>query len=100
VDRIFVNAHIKRELCDMSRGDRSWLHKIRPWYHHDDHFHMRLACPGDSPDCIRQKPIPAGDGCDDLGWWLGHEPATPGVKAPPEPKPNMPAECRLLMRDR
>jgi penicillin-insensitive murein endopeptidase len=101
VDRIFVNAHIKQELCDTARGDTSWLRKIRPWYHHDDHFHMRLACPDDSPDCERQKPIPPGDGCDELGWWLGKEPApSTGVKPPPEPKPGLPAECRMLLRER
>lgn len=99
VDRIFVNARIKQELCDTVRGDTSWLRKIRPWYHHDDHFHMRLACPPDSPECVRQKPIPAGDGCDELGWWLGHEPAAPATKPPPEPKPVMPAECRTLLRN-
>lgn len=98
VDRIFVNAHIKKELCDTVRGDTSWLHKIRPWYHHDDHFHMRLACPEGSPGCVRQKPIPPGDGCDELGWWLGIEPA-PLTKPRPEPKPLMPAQCRSLLSE-
>lgn len=98
VDRIFVNARIKQELCQTTRGDRSWLHKIRPWYHHEDHFHMRLACPPDSPSCIRQKPIPLGDGCDELTWWLKKtpDPVSP-IKPPPPPKPVMPAECRSLV---
>lgn len=96
VDRIFVNARIKRELCETESGDRSWLRKIRPWYHHDDHFHLRLACPDDSDACIRQKPVPPGDGCDELGWWFGREPATPS-KPPPEPRPVMPAECRSVL---
>lgn len=99
VDRIFVNAHIKRELCDSARGDRAWLRKIRPWFHHDDHFHMRLACPPDSPACVRQDPIPAGDGCDaSLDWWFRHEPAT-GAKKPSEPKPVMPAACRGVLEE-
>ncbi len=98
VDRIFVNARIQQELCQSTRGDRSWLHKIRPWYHHEDHFHMRLACPSDSPSCVRQKPIPPGDGCDELTWWLKKPPGPVSpIKPPPPPKPVMPAECRSLM---
>lgn len=100
VDRIFVNARIKQELCQTARGDRAWLRKIRPWYHHEDHFHMRLACPPDSPSCVRQKPIPPGDGCDELGWWLkkSPDPVSP-VKPPPPPKPVMPAECRSVLTE-
>ena len=45
VDRIFVNPAIKRALCREVTGDRGWLHRIRPWFGHDYHFHVRLACP-------------------------------------------------------
>jgi len=66
VDRIFVSPVIKRALCQgefsAAVGDRSWLHRLRPWYGHDDHFHVRLACPAGSTDCVRQAPVPAGDG--------------------------------------
>src|SRR5688572_10140047 len=58
VARIFVNALIKRELCQSSQGDRSWLNKIRPWWGHNEHFHVRLACPVDSPECQAQPPLP------------------------------------------
>lgn len=70
VDRIFVNPVIKQALCrGGERGD--WLGKLRPWWGHDQHFHVRLACPSDSPGCETQKPIPAGDGCDeDLDGWV------------------------------
>ena len=44
VDRIFVNPTIKRELC-LSHAKQEWLRKIRPWWKHDDHFHVRLRCP-------------------------------------------------------
>ncbi len=100
VDRIFVNARIKQELCRTTRGDRSWLRKIRPWYHHEDHFHMRLSCPPDSPSCVRQETIPMGDGCDQLDWWFHKTPDT-GVapNTPKPPKPVMPAECRNVLRD-
>lgn len=101
VDRIFVNARIKQELCRTTTGDRSWLRKIRPWYHHEDHFHMRLTCPPDSPSCKRQDPIPMGDGCDELDWWFHKTPDTgaSAPKAPPPPKPLMPAECRTVLSE-
>lgn len=70
VDRVFVNAIIKQALC-YSETDRSWLDKVRPWWGHDAHFHVRLACPPDSGQCKPQKPIPPGDGCDaDLANWV------------------------------
>ncbi|MDS4043039.1 MAG: penicillin-insensitive murein endopeptidase [Candidatus Competibacter sp.] len=70
VDRVFVNAIIKQALC-YSETDRSWLGKVRPWWGHDAHFHVRLACPPDSGQCKPQKPIPPGDGCDaDLANWV------------------------------
>jgi penicillin-insensitive murein endopeptidase len=70
VERIFVHPRIKRELCETAGDDRGWLRKIRPWHGHDDHFHARLACPSDSPDCEPQAPVPAGDGCKELDWWF------------------------------
>lgn len=103
VDRIFVNPHIKRELCRTSAGDRSWLRKIRPWWGHDDHFHARLTCPYDSPDCTSQDPVPAGDGCDSsLDWWL-RLPSTlpsPGPRAPRSIElSRMPDACRRVLFD-
>jgi len=38
VQRIFVNAAIKKALCREARGDRHWLSKVRPMYGHDYHF--------------------------------------------------------------
>lgn len=32
VNRIFVNPAIKVKLCETATGDRSWLHKVRPWF--------------------------------------------------------------------
>jgi penicillin-insensitive murein endopeptidase len=95
VDRIFVNPVIKRALCALP--DHSWLHKIRPWYGHDEHFHVRLACPADSPGCAGQAPVPAGDGCDaSLDWWFQIQPPTvPAVPKPPKPK--LPAACAAVL---
>ena len=102
VDRIFVNPVIKRALCqgqysEAVGGDRSWLHRLRPWYNHDDHFHVRLSCPAGSPDCARQAPVPEGDGCDaSLAWWFEPHPAAP-VAPPPPGGPILPAACRKLV---
>jgi len=101
VDRIFVNPAIKRALCagvaGAGQGDRNWLHRIRPWYGHDEHFHVRLRCPAGSPDCVAQAPVPAGDGCDaSLDWWFEPHPAPPISPRPPREKV-LPAACRALI---
>ena len=36
---------IKKALCRDVTGDRSWLHKVRPVYGHNYHFHIRIGCP-------------------------------------------------------
>ena len=83
VARIFVNPAIKQELCwsEPRDTDRTWLRKIRPWYGHNAHFHVRMNCPAGSPDCVAQAPIPAGDGCgNDLAWWFSDEARNPKPK--------------------
>jgi len=78
VDRIFVNAGVKRELCRHYRG-QAWLQKIRPWWKHEDHFHVRLKCPPNNANCLGQPPLPIGDGCDaSLDWWFQPKPKTAG----------------------
>lgn len=70
VARIFLNPRIKLELCQMEWKDRSWLRKIRPWFKHHSHFHVRLKCPPGSKHCKNQSPPPAGDGCgNELAEW-------------------------------
>ncbi|MFD2113712.1 penicillin-insensitive murein endopeptidase [Thiorhodococcus fuscus] len=101
VDRIFVNPPIKRALCESAHGDRSWLRKIRPWWGHDAHFHVRLVCPDDSPLCQNQAPVPPGDGCGrDLAWWFSPEarskPSKKGGGRRVEPTP--PAACRAVLK--
>jgi penicillin-insensitive murein DD-endopeptidase len=103
VDRIFVHSTIKRALCQgvggAGNGDAGWLHKIRPWYGHDEHFHVRLACPASSPDCVRQAAVPPGDGCDaSLDWWFMHPPpVTPGPVVPKPPRPRLPKACTAVL---
>jgi penicillin-insensitive murein DD-endopeptidase len=79
VARIFVNPAIKRELCHEARPDRSWLTKIRPWWGHNYHFHIRLSCPPGQSECRAQAAPPPGDGCGkELDWWF-----TPEGRHPP-----------------
>jgi penicillin-insensitive murein endopeptidase len=101
VQRIFVAPGIKKELCATAGNDRDWLRKIRPYYGHNYHFHVRLACPSGAP-CRSQSPPPPGDGCGaQLDWWYTAEPYKP---APPSNKPpvqvmlsDLPASCRDVL---
>ncbi len=77
VDRVFVAAAVKIEMCRTATpADRGWLQKIRPLYGHNTHFHVRLKCPAGSRRCETQTPTVAdlskgGDGCDEtLTWWV------------------------------
>lgn len=103
VDRIFVNAAIKRDLCDTADGDRSWLGRIRPWWGHDDHLHVRLRCPEGEALCIAGDPLPDGDGCDaSLDWWFSADAQEElrRQKAAPAKQPltlgDLPASCRTV----
>lgn len=77
VERIFINPKFKKYLCEQSRAlklNPEDLHKLRAWWGHDDHIHVRLRCPTDSPECLPQQAIPPGDGCGkDLDWWFMEE---------------------------
>src|SRR5947209_19021684 len=42
VERIFVNAAIKKALCREAGNDRAWLYKVRPMWGHNYHFHIRM----------------------------------------------------------
>jgi penicillin-insensitive murein endopeptidase len=96
VERIFVNPLIKRKLCKTYRGEE-WLRKIRPWYGHDGHFHVRLRCPADSPSCDFQEPVPPGDGCDsDLDWWFTEEAKRKSLAQAPRP---LPKECLTILAE-
>jgi penicillin-insensitive murein endopeptidase len=104
VERIFVNAAIKKALCRDAGGERSWLHKVRPWWGHDYHFHVRIRCPDDSSECSGQPPAPASEGCGkELDWWFRDAVIHPQPpKAPPKPKPpltlaDLPAACRQVV---
>jgi penicillin-insensitive murein endopeptidase len=106
VERVLVNAAIKKELCRVD-PKASWLAKVRPWYGHHDHIHVRLACPADSPSCRKQPPVTGDDGCSDkaLAYWFSDKVLRP-AKAPPTtpakpPKPvtlaDMPPACKNVL---
>ncbi|MFA5119518.1 penicillin-insensitive murein endopeptidase [Zavarzinia sp.] len=104
VARIFVNFHIKKYLCGtLAPGERAWIGKLRPWLGHDEHFHVRLRCPTDSPKCEEQDPVPTGDGCDDTlaAWFRPAPPPDPNAPkpAPAKPKP-LPAACTTVLSAR
>jgi penicillin-insensitive murein endopeptidase len=101
VDRIFVSPAIKLALCQGSIGnslpETAWLRRLRPWWGHDDHFHVRLRCPATSPSCDRQTEVPEGDGCDAaLEQWAHH--LTPPTARPTAPRSPGPA-CQQLLAE-
>jgi len=104
VGRIFVFPGAKVELCNSTTGDRSWLNKVRPWFGHYSHFHVRLNCPPGAENCESQAPPPPGDGCADAQVWVDNILNPP----PPQPNPNprlprgpltmanLPAQCQSV----
>jgi penicillin-insensitive murein endopeptidase len=108
VSRIFIFPGAKVELCKTASGDREWLRKIRPWYGHHYHFHVRLACPAGARGCVDQAPPPEGDGCTEAQAWVDNilNPPPPDPNAPkvaPRPKreilvADLPAQCAKLLQ--
>jgi penicillin-insensitive murein endopeptidase len=84
VARIFVFPGAKVQMCKDAKGNRNWLRKIRPWWGHHYHFHVRLACPRGAKACVDQAPPPAGDGCAQAEEWVQN------ILNPPPPNPNAP----------
>ena len=84
VARIFVFPGAKVRMCNDETGNRAWLRKIRPWWGHHYHFHVRLTCPPGSAGCSDQDAIPPGDGCAEAQGWVDR------ILNPPPPDPNAP----------
>ncbi|MCH8238918.1 MAG: penicillin-insensitive murein endopeptidase [Proteobacteria bacterium] len=108
--RIFVHPAVKRALCEGAGKDRAWLRRIRPWWLHNYHFHVRLTCPAGVAGCVNQNPPPAGDGCGaQLSHWLklmaSAEKASKIKRKPPKkPRPrrelrlaDLPQSCRAVL---
>ena len=107
VDRIFVAAAVKIEICRTAKAsDTDWLQKIRPVAGHDTHFHVRLKCPKGARLCKTQTPTvddlsKGGNGCDDtLMWWVTDylDPPKP-VKKPVKPEKREKTPREFTMAD-
>lgn len=109
VARIFVFPGAKVQMCRDETGDRAYLRKIRPWWGHHYHFHVRLSCPRGARGCVNQDPPPRGDGCAEAQEWVDNilNPPPPRPRDPnaPAPQPrrdltlsDLPAECSTVLR--
>jgi penicillin-insensitive murein endopeptidase len=101
VERIFVAPGIKKKLCETAGPGSGWLGKVRPYYGHNYHFHVRLSCPPGTP-CRPQDPPPSGDGCGkELDYWFSAAPYKPAPKpakpAPPITLADLPPACRGVL---
>lgn len=108
VARIFIFPGAKVQMCKTAKGDRKWLRKIRPWWGHHYHFHVRLNCPRGAKTCQNQAPPPPGDGCAEAEKWvadiLNPPPPDPNAK-PPAKKPelvmsDLPGQCQNVISSR
>ncbi len=115
VDRIFITAPAKVWMCKNVKGNKKWLQKVRPFWGHHYHFHVRLKCPKGSKACEKQRPTVKqlsknATGCDkDLNWWVttALEPRDPSLpKEPKKPKKrgardyfmsDLPAQCQNVL---
>ena len=102
VNRIFVAPAIKKYFCE-KHNTAPWLYKLRTWWGHDDHLHVRLNCPTDSAGCIPQAALdPTNNGCGaDLDWWYSAEANAEWQKIrkisePIKDFPNLPIECEAV----
>jgi len=118
VDRVFVAAAVKIEMCRTATpADTPWLQRIRPIQGHNTHFHVRLRCPAGSRHCETQAPSVAelsngGNGCDaSLMWWVTDylNPSTTTPQPAPDPGPrrrhpreftlaDLPRQCTDVVR--
>ncbi len=114
VARIFVHPAIKKALCQMAPQagkDTAWLGKVRPWWNHHYHFHVRLKCPPGMDGCEDQKEVSGDNGCgQELTNWYAMlkkaaiqaaKPVPPGTKPwtgkPPLTMAQLPKECGTVL---
>ncbi len=112
VERVLVHPAIKKALCEAAGTDRGWLSKVRPYFGHYYHFHVRIGCPAGQSNCKPQPPVPGGDGCGaELKDWIkkvtpkkppvvAEKPAKPKKQGPVRPDitlADLPAECKAVL---
>lgn len=104
VNRAFVSPAIKKHFCEIM-PKAPWLYKLRPWWGHEEHIHVRLNCPQGSNDCQSQDALnPKDNGCGpDLEWWFSKEADEEWKRMKAQPKgrefPNLPEACEQIARD-
>jgi penicillin-insensitive murein endopeptidase len=118
VERVLVHPAIKKAICEDKSLPRTHLNKIRPYWGHHYHMHIRMACPKDSPTCTPQFVVGDDDGCGkEVDDWIERmkriyaprpprpEPPVALPKPKPKPKPpeitlaDLPAECKMVIGD-
>ena len=104
VQRIFIHPLLKKQLCDEPQHygfSNAELIKIRPWWGHDDHFHVRLYCPEDSTQCVHQV-SPQDTACDEtLDWWFTDEAKPKEIRLDHlarfmEARKHLPDRCKII----
>ncbi len=117
VERVLVHPAIKKAICENKSLPRANLNKVRPYWGHHYHMHIRMACPKDSPTCTPQPIVGNEDGCGkEVDDWIARmkriyapRPPVPEPKvALPKPKPkpkveitlaDLPTECKAVIGD-
>jgi penicillin-insensitive murein endopeptidase len=105
VERVLIHPAIKKAVCEATANDkeRGWLAKVRPYWGHYYHFHIRIACPKGSANCESQPPVGTDDGCGaELTRWLAlvkhpPRPGPPGPERRPIMLDQLPADCRTVL---
>ena len=109
VERVIIHPAIKKAMCAAYPKHPRWLRKLRPWWGHHYHFHVRIGCPAGSPDCRSQAATPNDHGCGKaLEYWIKlltrpkrkKKKKKPKIK--PKPKPilsvdRLPKGCRQVL---
>jgi penicillin-insensitive murein endopeptidase len=101
VTRIFVHPAIKKALCEQAGKDRAWLSKVRAWWNHYYHFHVRLSCPPGMESCGNQPPVKPDDGCgaELAEWYKMIREAAIWQAIPPDPDEKPPVKKQLSVSD-
>jgi penicillin-insensitive murein endopeptidase len=106
VERVLVHPGIKKAMCEEKGADRTNFHKIRPYWGHYYHMHIRISCPPDSVGCKAQAPTPGDDGCGaEVDDWIKRLKTPPKPEVPSKPRPpprpitldDLPSECRAVV---
>ena len=113
VERVLVHPAIKKAICEDKSLSRTHLYKIRPYWGHHYHMHIRMACPKGNTTCKPQPPTGNEDGCGkEVDDWLARMKkrmdapkvvVVPKEKVKPQPPPReitlaeLPSECKIVL---